>query len=66
MSYNHGEDRKTENDSNPLANYGAEVVDDMIVRSKGPYIYTKSGRKVLDFTSGQASHPMYEASLAHR
>lgn len=36
-----------------IANYGAEIVSDLIARSESVYIYTESGRRILDWTSGQ-------------
>ncbi|CAK7267123.1 hypothetical protein SEPCBS57363_002435 [Sporothrix epigloea] len=38
-----------------LANYGTKFNNDVIVGSRGLYVYTADGRKVLDFTSGQMS-----------
>jgi 4-aminobutyrate aminotransferase-like enzyme len=38
-----------------LLNYGAKFNKDVICGSKGLYVYTASGHKVLDFTSGQMS-----------
>lgn len=38
-----------------LANYGTKFHDDVIVGSRGMYIYTASGHKILDWTSGQMS-----------
>lgn len=38
-----------------LANYGTTFHDDVIVGSRGMYIYTASGHKILDWTSGQMS-----------
>ena len=38
-----------------LANYGIKFEKDIIVGSKGLYVYTASGHKVLDWTSGQMS-----------
>ncbi|KAL0940004.1 2,2-dialkylglycine decarboxylase 1 [Colletotrichum truncatum] len=38
-----------------LINYGTKFNKDVIVGSKGLYVYTSSGRKVLDWTSGQMS-----------
>ncbi|KAK3688811.1 2,2-dialkylglycine decarboxylase [Podospora appendiculata] len=38
-----------------LFNYGTTFNTDIIVGSKGLYVYTASGRKVLDWTSGQMS-----------
>ncbi|KAJ5562525.1 Pyridoxal phosphate-dependent transferase major region subdomain 2 [Penicillium sp. DV-2018c] len=38
-----------------LLNYGSKFNKDVICGSKGLYVYTASGHKVLDFTSGQMS-----------
>ncbi|KAG7705832.1 hypothetical protein KL914_003670 [Ogataea haglerorum] len=38
-----------------LLNYGGEFVREIIVGSKGLYVYTNEGKKILDFTSGQMS-----------
>ncbi|CAK7566723.1 MAG: hypothetical protein SEPTF4163_004675 [Sporothrix epigloea] len=38
-----------------LANYGTKFNKDVIVGSRGLYVYTADGHKVLDFTSGQMS-----------
>ncbi len=38
-----------------LANYGTKFEKDIIVGSKGLYVYTASGHKCLDWTSGQMS-----------
>ncbi|PNP37409.1 hypothetical protein TGAMA5MH_10708 [Trichoderma gamsii] len=38
-----------------LAYYGTKFHDDVIVGSRGMYIYTASGHKILDWTSGQMS-----------
>ncbi|KAJ5145911.1 Pyridoxal phosphate-dependent transferase major region subdomain 2 [Penicillium bovifimosum] len=38
-----------------LLNYGTQFNRDVICASKGLYVYTASGHKVLDFTSGQMS-----------
>ncbi|PQE15277.1 22-dialkylglycine decarboxylase protein [Rutstroemia sp. NJR-2017a BVV2] len=38
-----------------LIRYGGSFSPDMIVRAEGVYIYTASGRKIIDFTSGQMS-----------
>lgn len=40
---------------NVLINYGTTFEKDIIVGSKGLYVYTASGHKVLDWTSGQMS-----------
>lgn len=38
-----------------LINYGSKFHEDVIVGSRGLYIYTASGHRVLDWTSGQMS-----------
>jgi 4-aminobutyrate aminotransferase-like enzyme len=38
-----------------LINYGTKFEKDIIVGAKGLYVYTASGHKVLDWTSGQMS-----------
>ncbi|KAI0596367.1 pyridoxal phosphate-dependent transferase [Biscogniauxia sp. FL1348] len=38
-----------------LFNYGTKFLPDVICGSKGLYVYTASGRRVLDWTSGQMS-----------
>jgi 4-aminobutyrate aminotransferase-like enzyme len=38
-----------------LANYGTHFEKDIMVGSKGLYVYTASGHQVLDWTSGQMS-----------
>ncbi|KAI5925212.1 pyridoxal phosphate-dependent transferase [Camillea tinctor] len=38
-----------------LFNYGTKFMPDVICGSKGMYVYTASGHKVLDWTSGQMS-----------
>ena len=38
-----------------LADYGANFEKDIITGSRGLYVYTASGHKVLDWTSGQMS-----------
>lgn len=43
-----------------MGRYGAEFVPEIIDHAKGCYLYTESGRKILDFTSGQMS-----ATLGH-
>jgi 2,2-dialkylglycine decarboxylase (pyruvate) len=35
--------------------YGGDFADQCIVRARGPYIYDRDGREILDFTSGQMS-----------
>ncbi len=35
--------------------YGAPFVPEIIARAEGSYVYTESGRQILDFTSGQMS-----------
>ena len=38
-----------------LFNFGTKFNNDIIVGSKGLYVYTASGRRILDWTSGQMS-----------
>jgi 2,2-dialkylglycine decarboxylase (pyruvate) len=38
-----------------LIRYGGRFTDEIIERAEGSFLYTESGRKVLDFTSGQMS-----------
>ncbi|KAI1407096.1 PLP-dependent transferase [Hypoxylon sp. FL1857] len=38
-----------------LCNYGTKFIPDIICGSKGLYVYTANGRKILDWTSGQMS-----------
>ncbi|KAK1758826.1 2,2-dialkylglycine decarboxylase 1 [Echria macrotheca] len=38
-----------------LVNFGAKFSPDIIVASKGLYVHTASGRRILDWTSGQMS-----------
>ena len=40
-----------------LANYGTRFEPEIITGSKGIYIYTAKGHRVLDWTSGQAGQP---------
>ncbi len=42
-------------DQKHVFRYGGGFADQRIVRAKGSYIYDASGRKILDFTSGQMS-----------
>ncbi|KAJ5099401.1 Pyridoxal phosphate-dependent transferase major region subdomain 2 [Penicillium argentinense] len=44
-----------ENTKKFLANYGTKFSNDVVVGSKGLYVYTASGHRVLDWTSGQMS-----------
>lgn len=52
-----------------LANYGTRFEHDIMTGSKGMYVYTASGHKVLDWTSGQMSclighgHPEIVATI---
>lgn len=48
------EDLQTEADA-CLANYGVKFQKDIVTGSKGLYVYTANGHKVLDWTSGQMS-----------
>jgi 2,2-dialkylglycine decarboxylase (pyruvate) len=38
-----------------LIRYGGSFTPEIIARAEGSFVYTESGRKVLDFTSGQMS-----------
>lgn len=38
-----------------LANYGTEIESTIITHGRGSYIYTESGQRILDWTSGQMS-----------
>jgi len=38
-----------------LLRYGATWVPEIIARAEGSFVFTESGRKILDFTSGQMS-----------
>ena len=38
-----------------LLRYGATFVPEIIERAEGSFVYTESGKKILDFTSGQMS-----------
>ena len=38
-----------------LIRYGATFTPEIITRASGSYLWTESGRKLLDFTSGQMS-----------
>jgi 2,2-dialkylglycine decarboxylase (pyruvate) len=38
-----------------LVRYGGTFVPEIIARAEGSFVYTESGRKILDFTSGQMS-----------
>lgn len=44
-----------ENAEKCLINYGTKFEEDIMIGSEGLYVYTASGRKVLDWTSGQMS-----------
>ncbi|ODQ44178.1 hypothetical protein PICMEDRAFT_18440 [Pichia membranifaciens NRRL Y-2026] len=56
--------------NNKLAYFGAQFVQEIIVRSEGVYVYTNEGKKILDFTSGQMSclvghcHPEINKTIA--
>lgn len=43
-----------------LFSFGSDFMTDLIVRTEGMYLYTASGKKVLDWTSGQ----MYVSTFA--
>jgi 2,2-dialkylglycine decarboxylase (pyruvate) len=52
-----------------LIRYGGAFLPDLIDRAEGSFVYTESGRKILDFTSGQMSailghcHPAVVATV---
>src|SRR4051794_41205237 len=52
-----------------LVRYGGRFTGEIIARAEGSFLYTESGRKVLDFTSGQMSsilghsHPAIVATV---
>jgi 2,2-dialkylglycine decarboxylase (pyruvate) len=52
-----------------LIRYGGPFSPDLIARAEGSFVYTQSGRKILDFTSGQMSailghcHPAIVATV---
>ena len=56
--------------SNHLVNFGGKCSHDIIVGASGLYIYTASGRRVLDWTSGQMAcllghgHPEIVSTIA--
>lgn len=53
-----------------LLHYGRDFVDELIVRAEGSYLYTRDGRAILDFSSGQMcatighNHPEIVAAMA--
>lgn len=49
------QDEYQEKSSKYLLNYGTKFHKDIIVGARGLYVYTASGHKVLDWTSGQMS-----------
>ncbi len=54
-----------------LIRYGGSFTPEIISRAQGSYLYTESGRRLLDFTSGQMSailghsHPEIVATVKH-
>ncbi|KAK0641388.1 pyridoxal phosphate-dependent transferase [Cercophora newfieldiana] len=56
--------------SKHLVNFGTKFSPDIIVGAKGLYVYTASGRRILDWTSGQMAcllghgHPEIVATIA--
>ncbi len=52
-----------------LNRYGGEVYPEIVEKSRGCYVWDASGRKILDFTSGQMcatvghSHPNIVAAI---
>ena len=54
--YSNVDEKKLQDDAaSCLANYGTEFEPAIITGSKGLYVYTASGHRVLDWTSGQMS-----------
>jgi 2,2-dialkylglycine decarboxylase (pyruvate) len=55
-----------------LVRYGGTFTGEIIERAEGSFVYTESGRKILDFTSGQMSailghsHPEIVATVRHQ
>jgi hypothetical protein len=49
-----------------LLKYGGEFVNFVPVRAEGVFLYDASGRRVLDFTSGQMSALLCSAILTRR
>ena len=53
-----------------LLHYGRDLLEALIFRSGGAYIYTEEGRAVLDFSSGQMcatighNHPRIVEAMA--
>ena len=52
---NQDNDKLYEKASRYLLNYGTEFNNDVITGSQGLYVYTATGHKILDWTSGQMS-----------
>ncbi|KAI0383387.1 pyridoxal phosphate-dependent transferase [Hypomontagnella monticulosa] len=52
---NEDQDALQEKTSQYLFNYGIKFMQDIICGSKGLYVYTANGHRVLDWTSGQMS-----------
>jgi 2,2-dialkylglycine decarboxylase (pyruvate) len=52
-----------------LIRYGGSFVDELVVRARGSYVETASGRRMLDFTAGQIcatvghNHPRVAAAI---
>ncbi|WP_353807977.1 aspartate aminotransferase family protein [Agromyces sp. SYSU T00194] len=55
-----------------LVRFGGSFTPELIARAEGSFLYTESGRRVLDFTSGQMSailghsHPDIVATVQHQ
>ncbi|MHA1600780.1 MAG: aspartate aminotransferase family protein [Alphaproteobacteria bacterium] len=53
-----------------LLHYGRDFLEELIVRAEGSYLFTKDGRAILDFSSGQMcatighSHPKIVEAMA--
>lgn len=63
------QDKMAQDAGSCVANYGTKFEKDIIVGSRGLYVYTASGHKCLDWTSGQMSclvghgHPEIVATI---
>lgn len=44
-----------ENANSSLIRYGSSFVPRIIERAQGVYLYDATGKRIIDFTSGQAS-----------
>ena len=68
--YGHVDESSLQADANRyLVNYGTKFEEDIVIGSKGLYVYTAKGHRVLDWTSGQMSclighgHPEIVATI---